>query len=143
MCELELNQRRLSATPACDGGKLLTSIWGVGRGSVEEPGGARHSQVHAGVAVAVHAVADGVVARLLRGAAGDVAPRGHAAGVPAVAHWKKAWWGGSKNKFRFIHFFPSACSLTGKHSLITADDDGDLLLQRRAFLHRHILQMLL
>lgn len=88
MWELELNQQQLSATTPRDGGKLLTSIWGVGRGSVQEPGGARHSQVHTGVAVAIHAVADGVVARLLRGAAGDVAPGGHAAGVPAVAHWR-------------------------------------------------------
>lgn len=88
MWELELNQQQLSATTPHDGGKLLTSIWGVGRGSVQEPGGARHSQVHTGVAVAIHAVADGVVARLLRGAAGDVAPGGHAAGVPAVAHWR-------------------------------------------------------
>lgn len=82
----ELNQRQLSAAAACGGGRRLTSIWGVGRGAVEEPRGARHSQVHAGVAVAIHAVADGVVARLLRGAAGDVAPGGDAAGVPAVAH---------------------------------------------------------
>lgn len=86
MWELELNQQQLSATTACDSGKLLTSIWGVGRGSVEEPGGAWHSQVHTGIAVAIHAVADGVVARLLGGAAGDVAPGRHAAGVPAVAH---------------------------------------------------------
>lgn len=85
--ELELNrQQQLSASMPCRGGKLLTSIWGVGRGSVEEPRGAWHSQVHTGIAVAIHAVADGVVARLLRGAAGDVAPGGHAAGVPAVAH---------------------------------------------------------
>lgn len=87
MWELELNQQQLSATTACDSGKLLTSIWGVGRGSVEEPRGAWYSQVHTGIAVAIHAVADGVVAWLLRGAAGDVAPGGHAAGVPAVAHW--------------------------------------------------------
>ncbi len=42
MWELELNQQQLSATTACDSGKLLTSIWGVGRGSVEEPRGAWH-----------------------------------------------------------------------------------------------------
>lgn len=102
MWELELNQQQLSATTACDSGKLLTSIWGVGRGSVEEPRGAWHSQVHAGVAVAIHAVADGVVARLLRGAAGDVAPGGHAAGVPAVAHCKNT--GREIEKGKSIHF---------------------------------------
>ena len=69
-------------------GLLLTSIWGVGRGSVEEAGRAGHSQVHASISVAVHTVADGVVARLLGGAAGDVPARGHTAGVPAVPHWR-------------------------------------------------------
>lgn len=69
-----------------EGALLFNSIWGVGRGSVEEPRGAWHSQVHTGIAVAIHAVADCVVAGLLRGAAGDVAPGGHTAGVPAVAH---------------------------------------------------------
>lgn len=83
---LELNQRRLTTTILFGSSELLTSIWGVGRGSVEEPRGAWHSQVHAGIAVAIHAVADGVVAGLLRGAAGDVTPGGNTAGVPAVAH---------------------------------------------------------
>ena len=111
MWELELNQQQLSATTACDSGKLLTSIWGVGRGSVEEPRGAWHSQVHTGVAVAIHAVADGVVARLLRGAAGDVAPGGHAAGVPAVAHWKTRV-GRWKGKFiHFLSFFSPVCTV--------------------------------
>lgn len=68
------------------GALLFNSVRGVGRGSVQEARGAGHPQVHASVAVAVHAVADGVVAGLLGGAAGDVPARGHAAGVSAVAH---------------------------------------------------------
>ena len=92
-------------------GLLLTSIWGVGRGSVEEAGRAGHSQVHASVSVAVHTVADGVVARLLGGAAGDVPTRGHTAGVPAVAHWgdgerdrerRRGWLDTEGSSLRFL-----------------------------------------
>lgn len=110
MQELELNQQELSATTACKSGKLLTSIWGVGRGSVEEPRGAWHTQVHAGIAVAVHAVADCVVARLLWGAAGDVAPGGHAAGVPAVANWITQME--DVQGHSFIPFFPRHCPVS-------------------------------
>lgn len=89
MWELELNQQQLSATTACDSGKLLTSIWGVGRGSVEEPWGAWHSQVHTGIAVAIHAVADGVtIVTLLGGGAWYVSPWRHATRVAAVTNWK-------------------------------------------------------
>lgn len=70
---------------------ILTAVGRVGRRPVEEAGRCCHSEVcHAGVAVAVHAVADGVtVIILLRGGAWYVSPRRHAAGVTTVANWKR------------------------------------------------------
>lgn len=88
---------------------LLTSIWRVGRGSVEEPRGAGNSQVgHARVPVAIHTVTDGVVAGLLWGAAGDVPSWRHTASVPAVAYRRRrGGWGGSRSIgfiYSLIHY---------------------------------------
>lgn len=70
---------------------ILTAVGRVGRRAVEEAGRRGHAEVwHAGVAVAVHAVADRVaVVALLRGGARCVAPRRHAARVPTVSDCKR------------------------------------------------------
>lgn len=65
---------------------ILTAVGRVGGRAVEESRRARDTQVgHAGVSVAVHAVADGVVVGLLWSAAGHVAARRHTARATAVA----------------------------------------------------------
>ncbi len=70
---------------------ILTAVGRVGRRSVQEAGGCRHSEVwHAGVAVAVHAVADCVaIVTLLGGGAWHISPRRHAARVTTVTNWKR------------------------------------------------------
>lgn len=67
---------------------ILTAVGGVGRRAVKETRRRRHSEVwHASVAVAVHAVTDGVtVVTLLRGGAWGVSSWRHAAGVSAVTN---------------------------------------------------------
>lgn len=87
---------------------ILTAVRRVGGGAVEETRGRCHSQVGHAVAVAVHAVADGVaIVTLLGGGAGDVTSRRNAARVttvtncrttrakvrPGVNRW--TWWTGS------------------------------------------------
>ncbi len=66
---------------------ILTAVGRVCWGAVQEARWAGHTQVgHSCVAIAVHAVADGVVVGLLRGAAGHVTTRRHTARVATVAH---------------------------------------------------------